>query len=99
MENVNKVLVSQRKKVYGNNFPDMSKTWGEYIDAELTPEQAAYMMYLLKVSRENHIIRLLENYTGTEENLKKLNDSLEDTRYDKNSYLWISNNYEEYLSL
>jgi hypothetical protein len=56
---INKDIIAQRKAQYGNNFPLIAELWSAYIrdhtnvyeGGEITPQDAAVMMGLMKISR------------------------------------------------
>lgn len=57
---VHKEIIKDRRQKYGNNFPLIAALWRGYlkkrfkIDLELSDEDAAIMMTLMKVSRLAH---------------------------------------------
>lgn len=84
---INKEIIAQRKKQYGNNFPLISKLFNNYlrniknVDIVLTPEDVSILMGLMKISR-------LANSPHHEDSL-----------IDLINYMWIALNYDEYDSL
>ena len=59
---VDKKIIQERKAEYSNNFPSISKLWNNYLEnhsdfhttGDLTPQDAAIMMGLMKISRLAH---------------------------------------------
>ena len=88
---VNKDLIKERKRQYGNNFETFSKLLEPYFctisGEKISPRSAAYCLYLLKLARIKDGI-----HTMTEA-------QREDSIADADNYLWIFGNYEEYLEL
>lgn len=98
---INKDLMKDRVKMYGNNFPYFAKLVEEYYGSkiEVTPADAAAIMALLKQARVLNTKERLEKVTlGTEEHMALLKH-YEDSIVDRDNYTWISEHYEEYLQL
>lgn len=102
-----KETIKKRKAVYGNSFPLLAKLQSEYLGIEISPQQVAMTLAILKQVRIDHIKKkLLElkqspnfsEYT-TQAEIKQLKEGLEDSLKDFENYKWISNNYPEYESL
>lgn len=102
-----KKTIQQRKKIYGNNFPQISKLQSEYYGYTVTPQQVAMSLAILKSVRIDFIKNKLQelkeslnfsDYT-TQIEIKDLNIGLEDSKKDYENYLWIANNYKEYEAL
>lgn len=104
---INKNIIKERKKLYGNNFPKIAKLESEYLGFEITPQQIAYKMTFLKEVRINFIKEKLQELKHSEDfdsvevqkEIKELNKGLTDSITDYNNYMWISQNYEEYENL
>lgn len=98
IDGVDVEVISHKKKVYGNNLPNIKEKWSNYLQGQsnISESDVSYMMYLMKVSREEHIKNLICLGLG---DVEKLTSSLNDTIQDKNNYLWISYNYDEYVNL
>lgn len=98
-----KETIKQRKKVYGNNLPDISISWSEYLGIEIKPKDVAMMMALMKHTRvvriDGQLLELkIKNDLDNEESNILIN-SLEDSKKDKSNYLFIATNYDEYLEM
>lgn len=104
---IDKNVIKQRKKIYGNNFEEISKLQSEYLGIEITPSQVAKTLAILKEVRINFIKARLETLRNVPNfndciiqiEIKDLNNGLEDSKKDMANYLWISENYEEYEAL
>ena len=44
-------VIKERKSKYGNSFPCISKKWSEYLGVDVSEEDVARMMALLKLCR------------------------------------------------
>lgn len=107
MNYICKDTIKKRKAIYGNNFPQIAELESSYLGINITPQQVAYKLAILKQVRINFIkdkLQKIEQNTiyGTNkiiEELKYLRDALEDSLKDYSNYLWISQNYAEYESL
>lgn len=107
MNYVCKETIQQRKRVYGNNFEEISRLESEYLGITITPSQVAYKLAILKQVRINFIKAKLQELKNDinfdtyiiQTQIKELNKGLEDSIKDYNNYLWISSNYEEYEAL
>lgn len=54
LEEAGKAVLTDRENTYGapeNNFKIISSLWSEYLGAEISPEDVANMMILLKIAR------------------------------------------------
>lgn len=84
---VNKDIIVDRSKIYGNNFPFLAKIWMNYfkikygVNVQISAEDAAMMMCLHKISR-------LAN-----------NPEDKDTLQDMINYAWLGISYSQYESL
>lgn len=84
---VDKDVILERTKQYGNNFPTMSKLWKTYfkmkynIEVPIEDEDVPFLMQLHKVSR-----------------LMVSPDNM-DSMQDMFNYSWIGFNYNEYSSI
>ena len=102
---IDKNLIKERKRVYGNNFEDIARVWEAYLSKKLgvigrfsiTPEDVAKMMMLMKECRIDAISKKLEECSYDEEVL--LRTALQDSLDDRDNYEWIAENYEEYERL
>lgn len=107
MNYVDKNVIKQRKRVYGNNFEEISRLESEYLGIKITPSQVAYKMAILKQVRINFIKAKLQELKQdinfdtyiVQTQIKELNNGLEDSLKDYSNYLWISQNYAEYEAL
>lgn len=94
---MNKNLIAQRKAEYGNSFVELANIWNKYEITE--PRTIALMLADLKQTRINNIkIRLAVTTVGTDRYFNLIK-ALEDSATDRDNYLWIANNFEEYLTL
>ncbi len=81
---VDKDIIKDRLKIYGNNFPIIKDLWRTYliqrfgIDIDIKEDDVAVMMALMKVSR------LAQSPQD------------EDSITDLINYFWIGLNYDEY---
>lgn len=108
MNYVCKNTIKQRKKVYGDSFKEIAKLESEFLGIKITPSQVAYKMAILKQVRINFIKAKLQEIKNTAESfddifilnqIKELNNGLEDSLKDYSNYLFISQNYAEYEAL
>ncbi|RLA83965.1 MAG: hypothetical protein DRG78_02845 [Epsilonproteobacteria bacterium] len=110
---INKKIIAQRKAVYGDNFKCIAKRWTNNVTKEnLLPDDTKYidggsvarMMALMKDCRIDAIkarLKVLDeenNYVINDEMIE-LDKALKDSQTDKENYLWIAENYEEYKEL
>ena len=97
---LNIAVIKEKKKLYGNNLPDLSKAWSAYLDIDMiTEKQVAHMLAMLKVSRIDQLRKELSTMTiGTDSYFIK-RKALDDTEMDYANYMWISKNYRKYLAL
>lgn len=102
-----KKTIQQRKAIYGNNFPEIARLQSEYMGVEITPQQVANILAILKQVRIDYIKKKLlklkqsptfSDYT-TQIEIKQLKEGLEDSLKDFENYKWIATNYDEYESL
>lgn len=104
---INKQIIKQRKEVYGNNFPQIADSWSRYLNIQVAPKDVAFMMAELKEVRINFIKNRLQDLKNSDAfdtpiiqaEIKTLNYGLEDSKTDKENYLWIGTNYKEYENL
>ena len=104
---IDKNVIKQRKKIYGNNFEEISRLQSEYLGIKITPSQVAKSLAILKEVRINFIklklqsLRDVQNFNDyiIQIQIKDLNNGLEDSKKDLANYNWIHDNYEEYEAL
>ena len=104
---LDKNIIKQRKKIYGDSFEEISRLQSEYLGIEITPKQVAKSLAILKEVRINFIKTKLQELKDSPRfsdydiqiQIKDLNAGLEDSKKDYANYLWISENYEEYEAL
>ena len=110
---VDKELIRERKRIYSSNFDAIKTKWEKYFaeDMEcafyLHDDSVAKMMSLMKDAEIEAITEKIEYYSthfniDVSENatiLEELELSLKDSIGDRDNYLWISENYQEYLEL
>ena len=104
---IDKEIIKRRKKIYGNNFEEISRLQSEYLGIKITPSQVAKSLAILKEVRINFIKTKLQNLRDVpnfsdyiiQVEIRDLTNGLEDSKKDMANYLWISKNYEEYESL
>jgi len=93
-------LIREKKATYGSNFEAIAKSWCKIICLELSPEDVAEMMALMKECR---IKAIKEKLNGdamlSTAQAQELKAALEDSQKDKAAYMWIAENYEEYQTL
>ena len=102
-----KKTIKRRKQIYGNSFPEIAKLQSELLGIEITPKQVAKSLAILKKVRIDFIkksmLKLKQSkdfYTSIlQDDIKTLNDALEDSLKDFENYMWISLNYDEYEKL
>ena len=107
MNYIDKNVIKQRKKIYGNNFEEISRLESEYLGIKIAPSQVAYKMAILKQVRINFIKAKLQELKDNPRfsdydiqiQIKELKNGLEDSLKDYNNYLFISQNYAEYEAL
>lgn len=96
---IDKDIMKDRVKVYGNNFPAFADMLSEYLSKEITPQDAAKILAFLKLARVQFTeMKLSLTQQGTEEYMKLLKHR-DDSVTDYNNYTWIADNYEEYKEL
>ena len=96
---INKELMKDRVRVYGNNFPAYAELLSKSLGIPITPSMAARMLALLKFTRiEDTSAKLAKAQQGTELYFALLKHK-EDSVTDYENYLWISEHYEEYEAL
>lgn len=84
-ELVDKQIIVERSRKYGNNFPLVAQLWKNYLkqrfdlDVAITSSDAAFMFALHKISR-------LANNPGDEDTLR-----------DMINYAWLGIDYDEYV--
>lgn len=95
--------IKERKAVYGNNFPELARLQSEFLGFEITPQQVAYNLAILKQVRIDFIKSKLQElkdvHTNNMYEVNKLIEALEDSKKDFENYKWIANNYKEYEEL
>lgn len=104
---VDKNIIRQRKKIYGNNFEEIAKLQSEYLGIEISAKDVAMTLAILKQVRINFIKAKLQELKQdinfdtyiVQTQIKELNNGLEDSLRDYSNYLFISQNYEEYEAL
>lgn len=102
-----KETIKKRKAIYGNNFPEIAALQSEYLGYEITPQQVAYSLSILKRVRIDFIKKRLLELRESKEfhtpvvlvEVKGLSEGLEDSMKDYHNYIWISENYPEYEAL
>ena len=93
---VDKKVIAERKRKYGNSFPCMAKKWNEYLSSKLGVSEA------FKVSEKDVAeVMALFKECRIEFMLKKgvPMEDLGDSFVDKANYEWIAENYEEYENI
>lgn len=108
---IDKETIKQRKRVYGNNFPEIAMLLNEYfkecgiLKKPITEKDVAKSMALMKETRLNNIKNRLNQLrdniydVSVAYQIKELNIALEDTKKDLANYNFIAENYEEYEAL
>lgn len=104
---MDKEIIKRRKKIYGDSFKEIARLQSEYLGIEITPKQVAKSLAILKKVRIDFIkksmLKLKQSkdfYTSiVQDDIKTLNDALEDSLKDFENYMWISLNYDEYEKL
>lgn len=104
---IDKETIKRRKQIYGDSFKEIARLQSEYLGIEITPKQVAKSLAILKKVRIDFIkksmLKLKQSkdfYTSiVQDDIKTLNDALEDSLKDFENYMWISLNYEEYEKL
>lgn len=107
MNYICKKTIQQRKKIYGNNFEEISRLESEYLGITITPSMVAYKLAILKQVRINFIKAKLQELRDNlrfsdydiQIQIKDLRSGLEDSIKDYSNYLFISQNYAEYEAL
>lgn len=102
-----KETIKRRKQIYGDSFKEIARLQSEYLGIEITPSQVAKSLAILKKVRidfiKKSILKLKQSkdfYTSiVQDDIKTLNDALEDSLKDFENYMWISSNYDEYEKL
>ena len=104
---LNKELIARKKEEYGNNLPKIAERMTQYLrerlkvkTPELMPEDVAGILgECLKVARIEDCWEMLQKCPcGTDKYMEKL-FSYEESCRDYANYMWIADNYEEYLEL
>ncbi|MGL5752280.1 MAG: DUF6378 domain-containing protein [Paraclostridium sp.] len=104
---IDKETIKRRKQIYGDSFKEIARLQSEYLGIEITPKQVAKSLAILKKVRIDFIkksmLKLKQSkdfYTSiVQDDIKTLNDALEDSLKDFENYMWISLNYDEYEKL
>lgn len=104
---IDKETIKRRKEIYGDSFKEIAKLQSEFLGIEITPSQVAKSLAILKKVRIDFIkksmLKLKQSkdfYTSiVQDDIKTLNDALEDSLKDFENYMWISLNYDEYEKL
>lgn len=104
---MDKEIIKRRKQIYGDSFKEIARLQSEYLGIEITPKQVAKSLAILKKVRidfiKKSILKLKQSkdfYTSiVQDDIKTLNDALEDSLKDFENYMWISLNYDEYEKL
>ena len=102
---VDKELIKERKRIYGDNFTAIAKLWTDYLSKKLgtvgrfkvTRKDVAKMMKFMKEARIDVIMEKLKDCTRDEEVLLKT--ALQDSLNDRDNYEWIAEHFEEYERL
>jgi|SaaInlStandDraft_4_1057021.scaffolds.fasta_scaffold02351_21 hypothetical protein len=102
--NVEKELIIERKRVYGDNFNRISGLWTDYLGVSVSTEDVCNMMALMKSARIEAIEKKLEHtqeedYFGVNEDYTRLQHAKNDSEDDRDNYLWIANNFAEYRGM
>ena len=99
---IDKNIISDRKKLYGDNFKCIARMWTLKLRTiqteDLTDMDVASMMALMKQCRINAIVKKLDNVTNKRDKAKLIK-ALEDSRTDMSNYLAIAENIEWYRSI
>jgi len=105
-------LIQRKKRLYGNNFSELSIAWSQHLTVTVSERDVAKMMTFLKLSRLDNLIKEREKIESAlkrgvnlsaknrlESDLHDIENAIEDTMQDKEAYEWITYNYEQYLNL
>ena len=104
---IDKETIKRRKQIYGDSFKEIARLQSEYLGIEITPSQVAKSLAILKKVRIDFIkksmLKLKQSkdfyISIVQDDIKTLNDALEDSLKDFENYMWISLNYDEYEKL
>lgn len=92
---VDKGLIIKRISMYGNSF----KVAGEYLKEHLEDladyDASLVVLYSLIATKQARLDYLLNLPNRN----KHTNEAIKDTKHDLANYLWIKDNYDEYLGL
>ena len=84
---IDKEIIKERKKKYGDNFEKIAKEWRKYlVNPLISSKNVATMMSLMKKVRLDFI---------EDNNSEEYKDTLKDLA----NYSWIAENFEEYEKL
>ncbi len=100
-------VIKQRKSVYGDNFSEIAKMWSKIMSVQehakddvmyFTPASVALYMADLKRVRIAHIDKELAKFPLPDRGIE-LYASRDDSIVDRDNYMWIAENFEEYMEL
>ena len=106
---INKDIMRERKRAYGDNFSAIAKKWSDRLfnklwicpnsRFEITEKEVAELMALMKEARIEAIEEKIKENRLNGGNEFEYYDALHDNRIDKENYEWIAQNFEEYKRL
>jgi hypothetical protein len=107
---VDREIIRDRKKRYGDNFSDIAEVWTEFLYQNkdgfadvITPREVCEMMALMKEVRVEATREILQNiYIDTESaNGEEINleNSLIDSTTDRDNYRHIARNWQWYQNI
>jgi hypothetical protein len=107
---VDREIIRDRKKRYGDNFSDIAEVWTEFIYQNkdgfadvITPREVCEMMALMKEVRVEATREIIDeiyrdiDYSSGED--IKLENSLIDSTTDRDNYRYIARNWQWYQNI
>lgn len=95
---IDKKIIAEKKAVYGDNFEAISALWSRTAKINLSETDVALMMADLKRVRIEFIDSELSKFPIPDVAIE-LHKSRDDSVTDRDNYMWIAENYDEYKKL
>lgn len=90
-----KFLIIERIKLYGNSFEVAGQYLKEHLEDLADYDASLVVLYSLIATKQARLDYLLNLPNRN----KHTNEAIKDTKHDLANYLWIKDNYDEYLGL
>ncbi len=92
---VDKSLIIKRISMYGNSFEVAGQYLKEHLEDLADYDASLVVLYSLIATKQARLDYLLNLPNRN----KHTNEAIKDTKHDLANYLWIKDNYDEYLGL